>query len=65
MSEYLTVSQAAQFAEKTPKTVYRWIHLGLRPGYELRRKRGWLVRREELEQFLQDVVPLEREEAQR
>lgn len=51
--EYLTVQEAAEYAEVSRKTVYRWIHDFYLTVYERKRgemrRRGWLVSRAELE----------------
>ncbi|HLZ25059.1 MAG TPA: helix-turn-helix domain-containing protein [Ktedonobacterales bacterium] len=58
--DYLTVSEAAQFAEVSPRTVYRWIDEGRLAAFLPRRGRGRRVQREELERLATDIVPLAR-----
>ena len=57
--EYLTVQEAAEFAEVTRKTVYRWISLGFLTPYARRRGdrrvRGTLVQRVQLEDMVHAV----------
>ena len=65
MSEYLTVNEAAQFAEVNPRTVYRWIAEGLLQEFRPKRGRGKRVERAELERLANDVVPVERDSARR
>ena len=56
LQDWNTIKQAAQYLQRTPQTVWRWICNGTLPASRPRGSRSWLISREEIEKALQPEV---------
>jgi excisionase family DNA binding protein len=54
LDDYLTLAQAAEFMQRSPQTLRRWIRGGDLPG-TMRVKQQLLIRREDLMQMFKPV----------
>ena len=52
LPELLTVSEIAHKLKLHPHTIYNYLRLGIIPGHRLGTRKGWRVKREDLDKFI-------------
>lgn len=56
---WLTIEEAAEYLRVSKRTIYRWLHDGLLPGYRAGPRGPWRFLREDLDGMMRRVAPKE------
>lgn len=59
---WLTIEEAAEYLRVSKRTLYRWLHDGLLPGYRAGPRGPWRFRREDLDGVMRRAEPEEADE---
>lgn len=57
MDDWLTVEDVSEYLKVKPRTVRRWLQEGQLNGVNLGGRAGWRIRKEHIEQFLDERDP--------